>query len=72
MSAASSRGQVSGRGDHAAAQRWLRAARWWLRCKLRRYPPEIYDTISPRPGPPATVERLRRRVESGDWGSPDA
>lgn len=49
---------------------WWREIRWAWRC-FRRYDREVYRTISPHPAPPSTVERLRLRVLSGDWSSPD-
>ena len=46
---------------------FYRELRWWLRCKIKGYPHEVYKTISPHEAPPSTLERLRRRVLSGDW-----
>jgi hypothetical protein len=37
--------------------------KWWRH-------PTVRAIVSPHPAPPAAVERLRARVISGDWESP--
>lgn len=49
---------------------WMHV-RWWIRCKRKGYPAGVYRTVSPEPPPPKALERLRKRVLSGDWESPD-
>lgn len=42
---------------------------WRFRCWRKGYPVEVYKTISPHPAPERTLERLRKRVQTGDWVS---
>jgi hypothetical protein len=50
--------------------RWWRELRWFVRCVRKGYPLKVYRTISPHQAPPATLERLRVRILTGNWGDP--